>query len=135
VIFRRLADLVLVLHAAFALFAMAGGLLVLRRPWVAWLHVPAATWAALVEFAGWICPLTPLENALRIRGGGVGYSGDFLGHLVSSVLYPASLTRGIQAGLGALVLAVNGAVYWRMAARRRVGHGQPDRGALDEGRR
>ncbi len=121
-IFRLLADLVLALHAAFVLFAVAGGLLVLRRPRVAWLHVPAAAWAALVELAGWICPLTPLENELRIRGGGTGYGGDFLGHLVSSALYPASLTRGIQVGLGALVLAVNGAVYWRMAVRRRGGH-------------
>jgi Protein of Unknown function (DUF2784) len=119
-IYRRLADLVLLAHAAFVLFVVFGGLVVLRRPRAAWAHLPAVAWGALVEFAGWICPLTLLENALRMRGGEVGYAGDFLGHVLSSLVYPAALTRGIQLGLGATVLLLNTAIYWRLLLRRRA---------------
>ncbi|MCL4865603.1 MAG: DUF2784 family protein, partial [Gemmatimonadales bacterium] len=41
---RLLADLVLVLHLAFLVFVLAGGLLALRWRRVPWLHLPAAAW-------------------------------------------------------------------------------------------
>lgn len=108
------ADAVLVLHLLFVVFVIAGGLAVLRWPRLAWLHVPAAIWGVLIEFGGWICPLTPLENSLRERGGGATYSGGFVDHYVTSLLYPDGLTRPMQFGIGALVLLVNGYVYWRL---------------------
>ena len=114
-----LADLVLAVHLAFVVFVVAGGLLVLRRPAVAWVHVPCAAWAVFVEFAGIVCPLTPLENALRRAGGGSGYAGDFVGHYITAVLYPNGLTRGVQIALGALVLALNVGVYATVITRRR----------------
>jgi hypothetical protein len=113
-IYRLLADVVLVVHLAFVLFAVGGGLLVLRRRAVAWLHLPAAAWAALISFAGWICPLTPLENALRRMGGEAGYAGGFVEHYLLSVLYPDGLTRGVQVALGAAVLVLNLVVYLRV---------------------
>ncbi|HVF60626.1 MAG TPA: DUF2784 domain-containing protein [Thermoanaerobaculia bacterium] len=120
-LYRFAADGVLVLHAAFVLFVVLGGLLVLRRPRLAWVHLPAAAWGAAIEFWGWICPLTPLEQALRRRGGEAGYSGGFVEHYVVALLYPQGLTRGLQLALGLFVLAVNLAVYlwvWRRARRR-----------------
>ncbi|HXY70724.1 MAG TPA: DUF2784 domain-containing protein [Gemmatimonadales bacterium] len=114
-----LADLVLAVHLAFVVFVVAGGLLVLRRPAVAWVHVPCAAWAVFVEFAGIVCPLTPLENALRRAGGASGYAGDFVGHYITAVLYPNGLTRGVQIALGALVLALNVGVYATVITRRR----------------
>ncbi len=81
-IYRALADLVLVVHFAFVLFVVVGGLLVLRWPWVAFLHVPAAIWGILIEYSGWICPLTPLENSFRQSGGQPGYSGSFIQHYI-----------------------------------------------------
>jgi hypothetical protein len=113
-IYRILADTVLVLHLAFVLFAVGGGLLVLYRRSVAWLHVPAAAWAALISLAGWICPLTPLENALRRMGGEAGYAGGFVEHYLLSVLYPDGLTRGVQVALGVGVLVLNLVVYLRV---------------------
>jgi hypothetical protein len=113
-----LADLVLGLHAAFVAFVVAGGLLVLRRPGLAWLHLPAAAWGAAIEFGGWICPLTPLENRLRAAAGEAGYAGDFLGHWLQLLLYPPGLTREIQLALGAGVLLVNGVVYALMLRRK-----------------
>lgn len=118
-IYRTLADVVLVVHLAFAVFAGVGGLLVLRWPRLAWVHVPCAVWGALIMFAGWVCPLTPLENDLRRRGGQSGYEGGFIDHYIVSVLYPAGLTRGLQFGIGAGVVIVNAAVYGRMIARAR----------------
>lgn len=120
-IYRWLADVVLVVHFCFALFAGVGARLVLRWRRLAWVHVPCAVWGALIMFAGWICPLTPLEKDLRRRGGEAGYEGGFIEHYVVSVLYPRGLTRGIQYGIGAFVVIVNAAVYGSMIARRRRG--------------
>jgi hypothetical protein len=118
-IYGALADVVVVVHVAFVVFVVFGGLLVLRRPRLAWLHVPAAVWGALIEFRGWICPLTPLENALRARGGQGGYSGGFIEHYLVPALYPTGLTRGVQLALGSLVIGVNLAIYARVVARAR----------------
>jgi uncharacterized protein DUF2784 len=106
-----LADIVVGVHALFVAFVVLGGLLVLRWPKVAYLHIPAAVWGAAIEFAGWICPLTPLENWLRRQAGGVGYSGDFIEHYILPILYPSALTRDIQLILGFLVIAFNLAIY------------------------
>lgn len=123
-LYRLLADLVVLIHAAFVVFAVAGGLLVLRRPWVAWVHLPAAAWAVMIELAGWICPLTPLENLLRERAGLAQYGGGFIDHYVLRALYPAGLTRGVQWVLGSLVLLLNLGVYGvAIARRRRLHHG------------
>jgi hypothetical protein len=132
-----LADLVVVVHFAFLLFVVLGGLLLLRWPRVALAHVPAAVWGVLIEFGSWICPLTPLENHFRALAGEAGYSGGFIQHYVTAVLYPDGLTRGQQVGLGLFALAVNVAVYtWvilRRARRRRAHDGAPP-GATGGGR-
>lgn len=119
--YRFLADAVVLLHVAFVAFAVAGGLLALRWPRVVWLHVPAALWAAVVEFSGWYCPLTPLENRLRVAGGSAAYAGGFIERYVLPLLYPAELTRGLQIWLGAFVVVANAGVYlwlWRRRQRR-----------------
>ncbi|HEX3534896.1 MAG TPA: DUF2784 domain-containing protein [Gemmatimonadaceae bacterium] len=117
-IYRALADAVLVLHLGFVLFVVLGGLPVLRWTRVAWLHIPAAIWGVLIEYTGWICPLTPLENSLRARGGETGYAGGFIEHYIQPVLYPAGLTRGTQMVLGSLALVVNLTAYTVVLARR-----------------
>jgi Protein of Unknown function (DUF2784) len=117
--YRVLADLVVGLHALFVVFVVAGGLLALRWPWVVAAHLPAAVWGALIEFRGWICPLTPLEKSLRESAGQAGYQGGFIEHYLLPVLYPAGLTGRVQLVLGSLVIAVNvviyGMVLWRRA--------------------
>ena len=111
-----LANLVLIVHLAFVVFVLVGGLLVLRWRWIAWLHLPAAVWGAVVEFSGWICPLTPLENWLRAQAGQAGYRSDFITYYLLPVLYPDGLTRDLQLILGTVVLTINILVYgwlWR----------------------
>jgi hypothetical protein len=123
-----LADLVVILHVAFVLFVVFGGLLVIRWPRVAWLHLPAAVWGTWIEFAGWICPLTPLENLLRARAGEAAYATSFVEQYVVPVLYPAALTWELQWALGTLVLTINILVYlvaarrWRSSKRLLKGH-------------
>jgi hypothetical protein len=107
-----LANLVLIVHLAFVVFVLCGGLLVLRWRWIAWLHVPAIAWGAFVEFSGWICPLTPLENWLRAQGGDISYRSDFIAQYLLPVLYPGDLTRDLQLLLGTVVIVLNAAVYW-----------------------
>jgi hypothetical protein len=112
------ADLVLLAHLAFVGFALLGGLLALRWRWAPLLHLPAAAWAVLVEWMGWICPLTPLENALRRASGEPAAAGDFLARWALPLLYPAGLTRELQIVLGGAALLVNLAVYAFVLRRR-----------------
>lgn len=112
------ADLLVVLHFGFLLFVVLGGLLVLRWPRVGWLHLPAAVWGVLIEFGGWICPLTPLENHFRRLAGQAGYQGGFIQHYILSALYPSGLTRGAQIAMGAFVLILNAFIYWRVVSKR-----------------
>jgi hypothetical protein len=113
-----LADLVLVAHLAFVAFALFGGLLALRWRWIPWLHLPALAWGVLVELAGWLCPLTPLEVRLREAAGSAGYSGGFVEHYLLPLLYPTALSREGQVLLGVGLLAVNLAVYAVVLSRR-----------------
>ncbi|MEO0998459.1 MAG: DUF2784 domain-containing protein [Pseudomonadota bacterium] len=120
-VYGLLADAVLVLHAAFIAFVVLGGALVLWRPRLIWLHLPVLAWGATIEFAGFICPLTPLENWLRVRGGGAGYSGGFIEQYLWPLIYPAALTREIQIVLGIALLAFNALVYFFVWRARSVG--------------
>jgi Protein of Unknown function (DUF2784) len=117
VIDRVLADAVVVAHLAFIAFVLCGGTLVIRWPRVAWLHLPAVAWGAYAEFTSTICPLTPLENALRLRAGQAGYEGGFIAHYVLPIIYPAGLTPQVQTILGVIVIAVN-VVFYAIALRR-----------------
>ena len=120
-VYRLLADAVVVVHLAFVAFVVCGGLLVVWRRWTAAIHIPAAIWGVYIEFSGRICPLTPLENHLRALAGEAAYSGDFVERYLVPVLYPPDLRRDVQIGLGLFAMAVNAAVYvyaWRRSRRR-----------------
>ena len=115
---RLLADLLVVFHFLFIVFATLGGVLALRWRWVPWLHLPCAAWGAVIELTGRVCPLTPLENTLRAAGGAAGYPGGFIEHYLLAAIYPAGLTREIQLILAGILLSLNAAVYfllWRRA--------------------
>ncbi len=118
-----LADVLVLLHLLFVGFVVLGGFLLMRWPGLAWLHLPAVAWGAFLEFSGGLCPLTPLENHLRVLGGGSPYSGDFVERYLLPVLYPAQLTPALQQQLGWLVVAVNALAYglalraWQRRAR------------------
>lgn len=110
-VYQSLSNLVLIVHLAFVLFAVLGGILVLKWRSLAWVHAPAFLWAALIEFAGWVCPLTPLENWLRVKGSALPYRTTFIENYLLPLLYPASLTRNLQIFLGLLVLSINLGFY------------------------
>ena len=115
-VYSVLADVTLVVHLAFILFILFGGLAALRWRRAVWLHLPAAAWGVLIELFGWICPLTPLESWLRMQAGGQGYTQSFVEQYLLPIIYPAGLTRNVQLVLAGIVLAVNAVVYafvWR----------------------
>lgn len=118
-----LADAVLLAHFGFIAFAVLGGLLVRRRPWLIWLHVPAALWGMATEFLSIVCPLTPLENHLRRLAGEGGYPGGFIEYYLTALIYPQGLTREHQFLLGGFALLVNLAIYGRLALIRRRSKG------------
>lgn len=117
-----LADVLVTVHLLFVIFVVAGGFLLARWPKLVWLHLPVAAWGAYIEFSGGICPLTPLENRLRVLGGGSAYSGDFVERYVLPILYPGYLTLPLQQVLGGVVVGVNLVAYGLAYAawRRRV---------------
>jgi hypothetical protein len=113
-IYKLAANGIALFHLTFILFVLFGGLLLLKWPSVAFLHVPAAVWGVLIELAGWYCPLTRWENLLLQRAGQAGYSGGFLAHYIFALIYPSGLTRGIEIALGLVVLGLNVGVYVRV---------------------
>jgi len=113
-----LADLLVVVHLLFILFALLGGLLLIFRDYLVFVHLPAALWAALISFKGWICPLTPLENYLRVAAGTEGYEGGFVSHYIIPIIYPVSLTHNIQIILGILFVLINIGIYSYVYVRR-----------------
>ena len=111
------ADFLVLFHLLFIVFVMCGGLLVLKWRKLAWAHIPAAVWGTLIEFCGWICPLTPLENSLRLAAGSRPYAGGFIDNYIMPMIYPPGLTREMQWILGGAVVLVNVAVYSVWAVR------------------
>jgi hypothetical protein len=110
-IYRLLADSVLILHLLFIGFVIFGGLLALRSPWLALVHIPAAVWGAYIELTAGLCPLTEIEVGFRRMAGDAGYSGSFIEHYLLPIIYPAGLTRDIQFGLGSFVILINITLY------------------------
>lgn len=108
---RVLANLVVGFHFVFILFAVLGGFLVLRWKRCAWIHLPIVLWSVLIELVGWVCPLTPLENWLRGKGGEVAYENGFIEHYILPIIYPTALTPNVQIVLGIMVLGVNLGIY------------------------
>ena len=116
--YRILAELVLVIHFCFVLFVVLGGLLVLRWPSVLWLHLPTFIWGILVQCFFWVCPLTPIENWLLRLGGQSGYTGGFVEHYVSAILY-ANVSQEFQVFLGLVLIGLNVLIYSFVFIRRR----------------
>ncbi|HZS12156.1 MAG TPA: DUF2784 domain-containing protein [Nitrospirales bacterium] len=110
-LYRLLADATALVHFAFVLFVALGGFLVLRWHKLAWIHLPAAIWGALIEIENWLCPLTKWENLFRERAGMHGYSEGFIAHHIYRLIYPPGLTRGIQLAIAAFVFTVNIVIY------------------------
>jgi hypothetical protein len=117
VVYRTAATSIALLHFAFILFVVFGGLLVLRWPRLMFLHIPAAIWGSAIEFGGWVCPLTRWENQFLRLAGHAGYHGGFLQRYLFAIIYPSGLTRTMEVILGLVVLAINVAVYARLATR------------------
>ena len=120
------ADLILIFHLAFIVFIVVGGLTVLYWPRMIWLHLPAAAWGVLIELAGWICPLTPLESWLRVKAGQEGFSETFVERYLLPIIYPDELTRNVQLVLAAVVFVVNGTIYALVWRARRTHERQVD---------
>lgn len=118
------ADTIVLLHLGFVLFVALGGILALRWPRVACVHLPAVVWGTLIELTGWICPLTLLENRLRAAAGDSAYTGGFIDRYIMPIVYPDGLTRGMQLVLAAAVILVNLIIYGTLVLRR---HGQSSR--------
>ncbi len=117
--YRIAADTLLIVHLAFIVYVVFGGVLAIRVRWSPYAHLPAAAWGAFVELGNRICPLTVWENNLRGLAGDAGYTTSFVDHYLLPVIYPAGLTRDVQIGLAALVVLANVAIYGWIWRRRR----------------
>lgn len=122
--YRIAAELTLMLHLLFIVFVLFGGLLCLHRTRWFWLHLPSVLWGVWIEWSGWICPLTPLENHFRRRASGQGYQGGYVEHYLIPLLYPEQLTLSLQWFLGSLVLVVNIVIYYYVYLRRKKTTGE-----------
>jgi len=118
-IYRFLADGVVVFHGAFIIFSILGALLALRWRKVIWFHIPAAAWAVIVQtpLMGGVCPLTPLENYFRDKGHEAGIGDSFIDHYLTDLIYLDSPPEWLHPALGAGVGLVNLQVYTLLLLR------------------
>ncbi|MGR5459288.1 DUF2784 domain-containing protein [Vibrio alfacsensis] len=123
-IYRMLADLVVMLHLLFIIFALIGGVLVRWRSYMLFIHIPAALWVTVISFKGWICPLTPLENQLRQAAGDEGYPGGFVEHYIIPIIYPVELRFDVQVLLGLAALGINIVIYALVYYRYKLNQGR-----------
>ncbi len=127
---QYLADIVVLIHFLFIVFVLAGGMLLLRWPRLVWLHLPAIIWGVFIEVSRGVCPLTPLENYLRVLDGNGEYQGGFIAHYLLLLIYPAGLTPAIQLLLAGVVIMFNLVIYTvviRMRRKAMQGGKQPPR--------
>ena len=122
--YRLLADGVACFHLLFVAFVVCGGLLVIYRPRLGWLHLPCAAWGAAIEIGGWICPLTYWENDLRALSQEAGYPTSFVEHYLLPLIYPDLwFPWGFPSWgftlIGFGVLLLNGVVYFQVWRRHR----------------
>jgi len=122
---KLIADALVVLHFLFIIFVIFGGFSTLKWPRIALIHIPCAIWGALIEFYGWVCPLTHFEHYFRETASGVGYSGGFIQHYLIPIIYPYGLTKDIQLGLGIMVVSLNLFIYL-IVIYKKVRHGTPN---------
>jgi Protein of Unknown function (DUF2784) len=117
-LYRILADLIVVLHASYVAFVIVGQAAILyglmrKRSWARnfyfrWLHLLAIAFVVLQSWLSVTCPLTDLENHLRGLAGESGYPGDFIGYWVHELLFydfPTWVFVLCYSIFGALVLA------------------------------
>jgi hypothetical protein len=114
---KLLADAIVLAHLAFVAFVIGGGFLAWRYRRVVFAHLPVLAWGIWIEWSGWICPLTPLENQLRERAGESGYQGGFIEHYIIPMLYPPGLTHEMQWVLGGALLAINAVAYGKLVMK------------------
>ena len=92
-----LADVVLVLHTALALFLTFGLVAIWLGGWLGWafvrnrrfrlIHLAGLAVVALESVLGIACPLTDIESALRGAANSAGYRGGFIAHWLGRILY------------------------------------------------
>lgn len=122
-----LADGVLVVHALFVGFVVVGQALVLAGLVLGWrwvrhrgfrlAHLAAIGIVVVQAWAGVLCPLTILENALRVRAGEVAYAGSFVAHWLHALIFydaPGWVFTVAYSGFAAVVAAT---WYWGRPAR------------------
>jgi hypothetical protein len=128
VIYRLLADVVMIVHFLFIALVAGGSVLAWRWPQLVVAHVPAVVWAAAIVSVGFTCPLTVLEKELRLRAGGSPYDGGFIDHYLDGAVYP-----GRFIGLTRLAVAMMIIVGYAGLLLRHRRTPSPDLGGLRSG--
>jgi hypothetical protein len=95
--YQLAANGVLILHVGYVAFVVLGLLLILigglfrwrwvRNRWFRTVHLLAITIVVLESWLNITCPLTTLENWLRVKAGAETYEGDFIAIWLHSILF------------------------------------------------
>ncbi len=111
ILFRFLANLTYFVHLFFIIFSVFGALICIRWPKLILLHIPCLTWATLIWFFRWSCPLTPLEKYFLEQAGLSTYEGGFIAHYIYPLIYVGGFTYSEIVILGILLILGNILAY------------------------
>lgn len=109
--YRLAADAVALVHLAFVVFVLLGALLALKWRWIPWVHLPTTAWGLFNELSGRACPLTGIENDLRVQAGEPGYARGFIEHYLLNAIYPSGVPSEVQTILSVVVFTTITSIY------------------------
>jgi hypothetical protein len=117
VLYRLLADLIVVVHLAYLVFIPVGGFLAWRWPRLIPIHLAAVAVALVSITIGFECPLTTWEESLRRLGGEKPYTDGFIDHYLTGKVYPHGHDALVQLIFAAAVLTAYIGVFVRQRSR------------------
>lgn len=112
-LYRLLADAVIVVHFTFIVFVVLGGLLAWWLPRLRWIHLASVAYGAGIVLIGWSCPLTALERRLWDAGGETAPTDGFVDRFLEGVIYPGDHTSSMRVLAGLVIAASWIALLWR----------------------
>jgi hypothetical protein len=121
-LFKILADIVVLIHFVWILFLFLGGFWGVKNKAVKIFHISGLFFALLIQIFDWYCPLTHLEVWLRSKHNpAITYTGSFIIHYVEKMIY-IEISRSLLILFTILLCGINAWLYLKKKSQPKATH-------------